>query len=66
MVIANKCTEATFSLKGEEGPESVEGVYSFRYMGRILQRLDKDWSEVLRKTRKARQVWGRLGKFLHR
>ena len=32
----------------------------------MLDRLDNDWPAVLRNIRKARQVWGRIGKFLRR
>ena len=38
----------------------------FKYLGRLLDRSDDDYPEVLRNTWKARQVWGRIGKFLRR
>ena len=64
MAIAEKCTRATFSLTGEDGVECVEGGFSFKYLGRILHQVDKDWPAVLRNIRRERQVWGRLGKLL--
>ena len=71
MAIANKCREATFSLKGGGGggggvAKSIKGVYPFNYLGRLLHRLDDDWPAVLRNILKARQVWDHLGKFLRR
>ena len=33
-------------------------------LGRVLHMLDKDWSSVLCNIRRARQVWGSLGKLL--
>ena len=42
VAIANKCTEATFSLTGEDGAENVEGVEVFNYLGRLLERSDDD------------------------
>ena len=53
MAIANKCTEETFSLMGEDGAERVEGVEVLKYLGRLLDRSEDDWLEVLRNTRKA-------------
>ena len=44
--------------------ESVWGVDSSSYLGRILQRSDDNWPEVLRNIWKERQVWGHLGKLL--
>ena len=64
--IAEKYTGATFSLTGEDGAECFEGVDSFKYLGRVLNRLDEDWPAVFRNIWRARQVWGRLGKLLRR
>ena len=36
----------------------------FKYWGRILNRVDKDWPAVLRNIWRARQFWGQLGKLL--
>ena len=43
-----------------------EGVDAFTYLGRVLHWTDSDWPEVLRKTRRARLIWGRLGKLMRR
>ena len=66
MEIAAKCMGATLSLTGDGRTECVEGVEYFKYSGRVLHRLDKDWPSVLRNIRRARQVWGRLWKLLKR
>ena len=66
MEIAEKCTGAAFSLTGDDGTECFEGVDAFKYLGRVLHRTDDDWPAVLRNIRRARQVWGRLGKLLRR
>ena len=64
--IAENFTEETFSPTGEDGAEIVEGVELFKYLGRPLDRSDDNWPEVLRSIRKARQVWGHIGKLLGR
>ena len=64
--IAAKSTGETFSLTGKDGAECFEGVESFKYLGRVLNRLDEDWPAVFRNIWRARQVWGRLGKLLRR
>ena len=38
----------------------------FKYLGRLLERSENDWPEVIQNIRKAWQVWGRLGKILQR
>ena len=53
-----------FSLTGEDEAEHTEGVGRFKYLGRLLDRSDNDCPEVPHNTRKARQVWGRLGKII--
>ena len=63
MEIAEKCVGETFSLTGDDRVEFFEGVNSFNYLGRILQRTDGDWPEVIQSIGRARQVWGSLGKF---
>ena len=64
--IMAKCLEATFSMTGEDGAEHIEGVGRFKYLERLLYWSDDNWSEVLSNTRKARQIWERLGKLLRR
>ena len=59
-----KSTEATFSLTGEDIADNIEGVEVIKYWGRLLDCLDDNWTTVLRNIRKARHVWGCLGKFL--
>ena len=66
MAIADKCSEATFSLTGDNEAERIEGVGRFKYLGRLMDRSDYDWPEVLHNIGKASQVWGRLGKLLRR
>ena len=66
MAITAKCLEATFSLTGEDEAERIKGVGRFKYLGKMLDQSDDDWKSVLHNIRKARQVWGRLGKLLRR
>ena len=47
-----------------EGKDIVEGVATFKYMGRPLEQMDDDWPAIRRKIMRARMVWGRLGKLL--
>ena len=56
VAIANKCTEANFSLTGEDGAESAEVVEVFKYLRRMLELSYENWPEVLRNIRKERQV----------
>ena len=56
MAITVRCLEAISSLTGEEEPEHIEGVEVFKYIGRMLDRSEDDWTEVLLNTRKARKV----------
>ena len=64
MAIADKCSEATFSLTGDNEAERIEGVGRFKYIGRLLDWSDNDWLEFLQNIRKSRHIWGRLGKLL--
>ena len=64
IVIASQCEEATLSLMVEYDAEFIEGVENFKYLGRILDRYDKNWPAVFRNIGKARRVWNRLGKLL--
>ena len=66
MEISARCLEATFSLTGEEEAECIEVLNRFKYLVRLLDRSYNEWPEVLCIIRKARQVWGRLGKLLRR
>ena len=66
VAIADRCSEANFILTGEEESEFIEGVEVFKYLGRLLDRSDNNWPEVLQNIRKAIQVWGRLGELLLR
>ena len=40
MAIADKCSEATFSLTWEDEAECIEGVEVINYLGRLLDRSD--------------------------
>ena len=64
VAIASRCAEASFSLTEEDEAECIKGVNNFKYLGRMLYRLDGDWPVVRRNVRKAHQVWIRLGKLL--
>ena len=66
MAIEDRRLEEMFSRTGKEEVERIEGLEVFKYLGRLLDRSVDDWPEVLRNIRKARQVWGRLGKLLLR
>ena len=64
VAIASRCAEASFSLTEEDEVECIKGVDNFKYLGRMLYRLDDDWPVVRRNVRKAHQVCIRLGKLL--
>ena len=55
-----------FSLTGEEDAYCIEGVETFKYLGRIFDRSDDNWPAVLWNVGKACRVWDRLGKLLRR
>ena len=42
MVIAERCLGVAFRLTGEEEAEFIEGVEVFKYLGRMLGRLDNN------------------------
>ena len=64
--IVDKYSEADFSLPGEDKMEFIKGVEFFKYLRRLMDRLDEDWPAFHWNIRKARQLWGRLGKMLCR
>ena len=66
MAIAAKCLEATLSQTEEDEAERIKGVGGFNYLGILMYWSETDWPKVLHHTRKASQVWGRLGKLLQR
>ena len=66
MAIAARCLEATFSITWEEEAECIKGVKVLKYLGRLLDWPDNDWTAVLCNTRKKRQVLGQLRKLLRR
>ena len=66
VAITSQCAEATFSLTGDNEAECIEGVNNFKYLERMLDWPDDDWSAVRRNFRKARQVWSLLRKLLQR
>ena len=51
---------------GDDRTECFEGLDPFKYLGRVLHQTDNDCPEVLSNIRRARQVWGRLGKLMRR
>ena len=44
--MAARCGEMEFSLDGGEGAERLEGLATFRYLGRSLDQKDDDWPAV--------------------
>ena len=44
----------------------MQSVTEFRYLGRILTNIEKNWPAVARNLRKARVTWGRLARILGR
>ena len=55
-----------FSLYGREGGALVEGMVQFKYLGLPLDKTDDYWPAVRQNVKRARRVWGRLGKMLQR
>ena len=53
MEIADKCSEETFSITGEDKVEGIDGVEVFKYLRRPLDQSYNYWIEVLWNTRKA-------------
>ena len=66
MAIATRCSGATFRLTGEEEAERIEGLEVFKYLKIMLDRSDDNWPAVQCNNRKARNMWGLLGKLLQR
>ena len=64
MAVVDKCSEANFSLTGDDEAECIDGNEVFKYLGRLLYRLYYDYPEVLQNTRKVRQEWERLWKII--
>ena len=64
--VVAKCSEAMFSLTGEDEVGRIEGLVRFNYLGRLMDRSDDNWSAVLHNISKLSQVWWRLGKILQR
>ena len=61
-----RCLDAMSILTWEEDAKRIEGVEVFKYLRRILNRSDDNCPAVIRSIWKARQLWGRLGKFIRR
>ena len=66
MEITAKCSEAKFSLTGEDEEECIKGVGRFKYIRRLLDWSENDWPSVLQNISKERKVWGRLRKIFWR
>ena len=64
--MASRCAEASFSLTGDDEAECIEGVETFKYIGRMLDWSEEDWPAVRRNVGKARQVWSWLGEIRSR
>ena len=52
------------SLYRREGDGLVEGLTTFKYLGRPLDQTYNDWSIIRQNIKRARKVCGRLGKLL--
>ena len=61
-----RCGDTEFSLYGGEGGALLEGVVTFKYLGRPLDQTDDDWMAIIRKRKRVSKVWGRLGKMFIR
>ena len=59
--MAARFGEMEFSMEGGEGCDRVEGVATFRYLGRTLDQTDDNCPAVQRNIICARSVWGGLG-----
>ena len=66
VAIVIRCKGPAFSLTVEEDADCIEGVETFKYLGRILYQSDDNCSAVLRNVRKVRRVWNRMGGLLCR
>ena len=55
-----------YDLTGKDEAEVIEGVGSFKNIGRLMDWSDDNWPAVLHNIRKAMQVWRRLGELLCR
>ena len=53
-MIASQCAEAKFRFRGKDEVECIERVETFKYLGRMLDRLDDKWTAVRRNVGKAR------------
>ena len=66
VAIVSQCEGEAFILTVEDNSKYIEGVDTFKYLWRILDRSDDDWPAVLRNVRNACGVWIRLGKLFRR
>ena len=66
VAIVDRCSEATFSLTGEDEAECIELVEKFKYLRWLLDRSDNYWPAVLWNIRDMQQVWVCLGKMIWR
>ena len=64
--MAEKCMDMESSLYGREGGDLVEGVATFKYMGRPLDQTDDGCPEVIRNINQAHKVWKKLEELLRR
>ena len=53
VVIASRCRESSFSLTGDGKAECIEGVETFKYLVRILDRSEYNWMSVRQNFGKA-------------
>ena len=58
---AERCVKIEFSLYRREGGAMVDGVSTFKYLGRPLGKTDNYWPEIRQNILSARTVWGGLG-----
>ena len=64
--MAERYGEMEFRLCSRKGYALVEVVSHFKYLGWAPDQTDDDWLVVQRNFRRARRVWGSLGKIIQR
>ena len=62
--MTTRCGEIRFILDGGEVDQRVEGVVTFRYLGRFQDQTDDYFMAVRQNIMCTRSVWGRLGTLL--
>ena len=66
VAISGQFAEASFRLTGGEEAEFFEGLETFKYLGRMLDRLYDNWTAVRQNIRKSHQFYILQGKLINR